>query len=145
MPIDIFYWHFCLIYSNTNFLINIAPLAKSIIDPPIVATYSIGNPAPVFTLNITGASSISSSPGFLLFGVESISGVLLSFLSLLISATFTFNPKLSFELIHVSNTSTSADSPGFNNVSFSWSVTIFPSTSFQFGLSAATNFNPSGI
>ena len=29
---------------------------------------------PVFTVNITGASSISSSPGTLLFGVESISG-----------------------------------------------------------------------
>ena len=35
--------------------------------------YTIGSP--VLTVKITGASSISSSPGTLLFGVESISGV----------------------------------------------------------------------
>ena len=47
--------------------------AKNIVNPPI----NLGA-APVFTDNKTGASSISSSPGTLLFGVESISGELLS-------------------------------------------------------------------
>ena len=96
---------------------------------------------------ITGASSISSSPSFLLSGVESLSGTSYGLSSSDISALFvnTVPNPLSL-LIHVNNTSTSAYSPGFNNV-FSNSlvdITLFPS-SVHPGLSAATNFNPCGI
>ena len=79
-----------MLYYKTYFLINIIPV-ESIINTVIVNPIYVGA-IPVDITNITGASSISSSLSFLLFGVESISGVLLSFLSLLISATFVFNP-----------------------------------------------------
>ena len=60
----------------TYFLINITPVAI-IINIDIVKT--IYCPVtPVCNDKITGASSWSSSPSTLLFGVESISGVLLS-------------------------------------------------------------------
>ena len=63
---------FPLIYYNTYFLIkNIPPANTSkMLVPNIIYVASI----PVDTDNITGASSISSSPGFLLSGVESLSG-----------------------------------------------------------------------
>ena len=58
---------------------------------------------------------------------------------------FVFNPKLFAPFIHVNNTSTSALSPGSNNV-FSSSlvdITLFPS-SVHPGLSSPTNLSPSG-
>jgi len=81
---------------------------------------------------------MSSSPFLKLSGVESISGVLLSFLSLLISAQFCFKPKLLSPFIHWKVISTIALSPGFNNLFFNWSVvTVFPSSdNFHFGLSS---------
>ena len=67
---------YVLNYYNTNFLISITPDAIVI---------NIANPSvkyiltcPVDIDNITGASSISSSPGFWLSGVESLSGTPLS-------------------------------------------------------------------
>ena len=67
-----------IIIYNTYFLINTTPDAN-IVRPMIVkGIYCIVSFAPVLIVKITGASSISSSPSFLLSGVESISGVLLS-------------------------------------------------------------------
>ena len=57
---------------NTYFLIKIVPpaIVTSIISPTVKYILI----CPVDTDNITGASSISSSPCFYLSGVESISG-----------------------------------------------------------------------
>ena len=96
-----------------------APAPTMKIVPAINAIYVGDNP--VTTVSITGASSISSSFGFLLSGVESISGESLGLSSSLISATFVFKFKLSSPFIHVNTTSIVADSPGCNNVSFNWS------------------------
>ena len=65
-----------LFYYNTNFFIRTTPPAIVIntVTPSIINTFSL----PVEIDNITGASSISSSPSFLLFGVESLSGTPLS-------------------------------------------------------------------
>ena len=68
----------CLIlnYYNTNFLINTTPLAKVTNTAKVKVIYNLA--APVDIDNNTGASSISSSPGTLLSGVESLSGTCLS-------------------------------------------------------------------
>jgi hypothetical protein len=87
---------------------------------------------------------MSSSPGVLLSGVESIS----SSLSSEISAQFVFTPRFVCPFIHLNVISTTALSPGCNNVSANSSVvTVFPSSdNVQCSLlSSATNSNPSGI
>ena len=65
---------FC--FYNTNFLINTIPPASIIktVNPNAKYVFTL----PVAIDNITGASSISSSPSFLLSGVESLSGTPLS-------------------------------------------------------------------
>ena len=89
--------------------------------------------------------SISSSPSFLLSGVESLSGTSYSLLSSEISTIFVFKAKFSAPFIHVSTTSTVALSPGCNNFFSNCfvDITLSPS-SVQFGLSIASNFSPSG-
>ena len=66
-----------LIIYNTYFLINTTPDANIVRPIVVKVIYCIVSFAPVLIVKITGASSISSSPGLLLLGVESISGVLL--------------------------------------------------------------------
>ena len=70
---------FILHYINTYFLINAIPVTI-IIETVNVNIIYVGA-VPVEIDKITSASSISSSSFTLLSGVESISGVLLSFLS----------------------------------------------------------------
>ena len=135
MPILLFY--------ITNFLINTTPVNTSTNKPVAKDKYVFT--LPVDTANITFAISISSSPSFLLSGVESLSGTSYSFLSSEISAVFVFNAKFSGPFIQVRITSTVALSPGCNNVFSNClvDITLFPS-SVQFGLSAESNLNPSG-
>ena len=67
----------CLIlYYNTNFLINTIPLANVTNTAKFKVIYNLARPVAI--AKRTGASSISSSPGTLLFGVESLSGTCLS-------------------------------------------------------------------
>ena len=68
----------CLIldYYNTNFLINTIPPAIVTKTAKLKVIYNCARPVDID--NSTGASSISSSPAFLLFGVESLSGTCLS-------------------------------------------------------------------
>ena len=70
------FWHILILYFplnyKTNFLIIITPLAIVINTTNPNVKYNLI--CPVLIDNITGASSISSSPAFLLSGVESISG-----------------------------------------------------------------------
>ena len=74
LQVSIFYlFH----YIKTYFLINVIPVA-SMINTTIASDVYTGA-EPVEILNITGASSISSSVITLLFGVESTSGVFESF------------------------------------------------------------------
>ena len=135
-------------FYNTNFLINITPLAntKRIIVPPAIKAI-IFSVIPVFIESNTSASSISSSPSTLLSGVESLSGIPLSLSSFDISAIFVFTPKLSSSLIHLNVTFTFALSPGFNNVSDNNSVPIITPSFFSYQplLSSRLNSNPSGI
>jgi hypothetical protein len=58
---------------NTFFLIITIPLTNIIVVPNTIAIYKAIS-LPVFIVTITGASSISSSPGTLFPGVESLSG-----------------------------------------------------------------------
>ena len=135
---------FYLFNYKTYFLIKIIPVAR-IASTVVVKARYVGA-VPVEISNITGASSISSSPGTLLFGVESISGELLSFLSALISATFVFSPKLLSPLIHFNVTCTEAVSPGCNSVfANAFVVIILSEDCVHCELSAGTNSNPSGI
>ena len=69
---------FFYLFYNTYFLIKTTPEVNIANVAVTKITYSLFSPSPVFTVKITGASSISSSSSFLLSGVESISGVLLS-------------------------------------------------------------------
>ena len=87
---------------------------------------------------------LSDSFGSITLNVIFISA-LFGFLSE-ISAIFVFKPKLFFPFIQVNVTVTSALSPGCNNLfsNFLVEITLFPS-SFQSGLSLASNFKPSGI
>ena len=65
-----------LFYYNTNFLINTIPPAIVTKTAKLKVIYNCARPVDID--NNTGASSISSSPAFLLFGVESLSGTCLS-------------------------------------------------------------------
>ena len=131
---------------STNFLIPITPVPNIAITIPVNDIYCATTCAPVFITNNTGASSISSSSGTLLSGVESISGVLLGLSSLLISARLTFLPKFFSPFIHVSIISTSALSPGCNSTSCSCVVATTPSfLIYQSGLSSCLNSSPSGM
>ena len=106
----------CYFYSSTYLFIPAKPTPNITSVVNIKPRYNTA--LPVFIANTTGASSISSSFGALLFGVESTSGESLSFLSFDISAVFIFSPMLSLLFIHVSTNGISAYSPGFNSVSF---------------------------
>ena len=75
-----------------------------------------------------------------------MSGVPLSFLSILISATFVFKPKFSSPFFHFNVIATEADSPGFNNFSDNaFVVTTLLETFVHCVFSCAMNSNPSGI
>ena len=65
-------WFFSFYYI-AYFFIRITPLASTISTAPTSNTYVFT--APVLIDNSTSAISISSSPSFLLFGVESLSGI----------------------------------------------------------------------
>ena len=120
---------------------------------PIIAVTNVisviyNGDEPVLIDNTTMALSWSSSPSTLFPGVESMSGISYSFSSILISATFTFCPRFVSEFCHLNTTCTVALSPGFNNVSFKWSVVIIPSsfcTQPVALLSAGSKYNPAGI
>ena len=119
------------LFYNTYFLIKNIPPANTInITVPYIVYIATCPNIPVVIDSNTDASSISSSPGTLLSGVESLSGIPQSLWSSEISAVFVFNPKLLLPFIHLNITVTSALSPGCNNV-FSNNlvdITLFPSS-----------------